>query len=88
MAGIDQVSQTFVKTLADVGIEGMGVLENRPFNLDQGGPVAGLGLNPDLFRRTRRGASREPEVTDGNDVVCITAHSRSNPANEWAGQTS
>ena len=49
-------------------------LENRPFELNQSGPVARRRLGAQLLGNRGRGASGEAEVPDGDDVIVGTGH--------------
>ena len=49
-------------------------LQNRRLELDQAGPIARPGLSTQLLGSGSRGASWEPEIPDGDDVIVGAGH--------------
>ena len=67
--GIEQIGDPLVETAADSRVNGMRVLQNRPFELDQPSPITGGSLSAQLLDNRARGASGEAEIPDGHYVV-------------------
>ena len=67
--GIEEVGDPLVETAPDFRMERVRVFQNRPFELNKPGPIAGSGLSAQLLDDRGRGTAGEAEVANGDYVV-------------------
>ena len=79
LVGIDEVGQAVFDAAPDFRVEGMGVLEHGPLDVDQGRAIARRRLSANLFGGTGRGSTREAKIPYDDNVVRSTAHPTRTP---------
>ena len=72
--GIEQIGESFFKTAANSWVNGMRVLQNRPFELDQPSPITSGNLSPQFLRNSCRSASGKAKIAYCDYVVRGARH--------------
>jgi hypothetical protein len=74
LIGIEEIGEPFIETAPDPRVNGMRVLQERPFELDQPSPITSGSLSAQLLDDCARSASGKTEIPDGDDVIVGTGH--------------